>query len=240
MNWYDSDSDYETGLGNRGRANDSDEDDEPTLARQIRSAGPRNYLTALNRERYANIDRQNAEAEIYGQQNIGPYSMENFIVDVLELDMTSENARRAIQWEEAGEYIIDKAVQAININPNKKEIQFTPQDKSEYDKIKSIYDKLALDLNKMICSRLKLSPCPSNSKLIQVAQEMYPDIRFEDGMTFGYKLKVIEDYLLAKTKAEAKGGKKTRRRRSISKRRIITKKRIGTKRRIRKGKSKRI
>ena len=234
MDWYDSDSDDERVLmnnrGNRGNSDsdeepylpldnrgwgnsDSDEDEEPTLARQIQQAGPHRYLTAQTRERFANIDRQNADAEIYGQQDTGLYSMENFITEVLELDMTSEDAIRAIQWDEATEYIIDKAVEAININPNKKGIKFTPQDNTEYDKIKTIYDKLALDLNKMICERLKLSPCPnnSNSKLIQVVQEMYPDIRFEDGMTFGYKLKVIEDYLSTKTTAEAKGRRRRRR-----------------------------
>jgi hypothetical protein len=239
MDWYDSDSDDERVLGRQQRQqgqqgqqrqqeqrnwgwgnSDSDEsDEEPTLRREIERAGPRRYLTAQTRERFANIDRQNADAEIYGQQNTGLYSMENFITEVLELDMTSEDAIRAIQWDEATEYIIDKAVESININPNKKGIKFTPQDKTEYDKIKTIYDKLALDLNKMICERLKLSPCPnnSNSKLIQAVQEMYPDIRFEDGMTFGYKLKVIEDYLSTKTKDHARG-RKTRRRTGTKKR----------------------
>lgn len=234
MDWSDSDSEDERVLmNNRGLYNsdsedervlerpigrernvwgNSDSDEEPpTLARQIQQAGPRRYLTAQTRQRYANIDRRNADAETYGQQNTGPYSMENFIIAVLELDMTTEDARRAIQWEEETEYIIDKAVEALNSGP-KKGIHFTPQDDTEYDKIKTIYDKLVLDLKKIICSRLNLSPCPSNNKIIQVAQEMYPDIHFEPGMTFGYKLKVIEDYLEAKTKADARGRRKTRRR----------------------------
>lgn len=197
---------------------DSDSDEEPpTLARQIQQAGPHRYLTAQTRQRYANIDRRNADAEIYGQQNTGLYSMENFITEVLELDMTTRDAMRAIQWEEETEYIIDKAVEAINSGP-KKEIQFTPQDDTEYDKIKTIYDKLVLHLKEMICPRLNLSPCPSNNKIIQVAQEMYPDIHFEPGMTFGYKLKAIEDYLEGKTKAEARGRRKTRRHTGTKKR----------------------
>jgi len=230
--WDDSDSSGdESVLVNR----------EPlTLAREIQRVGPRHYLTAQTRERFANIDRQTADAEIYGQQDTGPYSMENFIIAVLELDMNTEDARRAIQWDETAEYIIDKALEAININPNKKEIQFTPQDNSEYSKIKTIYDKLASDLRKMICLRLKLSPCPSNNKVIQMAQEMYPDIRFEDGMSFGYKLKAIEDYLSANTKAEAKGRrrKSTRRRSGSKKRRTVNRKRYVSRRRT--GNKKRI
>ena len=169
----------------------------------------------------------------YGSQNNGQYSMENFIVQVLELDMGSEYVRM-MDADERTDYIINKAVEAINIGP--KEIHFTPYEDNEYKKIKAIYDKLADDLKKMVCIHMGFSPCPFNSdKVIQEAVQRFPDIRFKPGMTFGYKLKAIENYLENKTKTETKGGRKTRRR-LMSKKKTKSRRKNITKSKGKKGK----
>jgi hypothetical protein len=146
--------------------------------------------------------------------------MENFIVEVLELDTSDEHVRSMINWGEAGQYIIDKAVETINSGG--KEIHFTPEEDTEYKKIKFIYDKLANDFKQMICRHLKLSPCPlSNDDVIAAALTKYPDISFANGMTVGYKLKTIQDYIENKIKSEAKGGR--RRKRGVSRKRSNSK-----------------
>jgi hypothetical protein len=143
--------------------------------------------------------------------------MENFIVEVLQLDTSDEHVRTMMNWGEAGQYIIDKAVETIN-SGDKDEIHFTPQEDTEYKKIKFIYDKLANDIKQMICRHLKLSPCPlSNDDVIAAALTKYPDISFANGMTVGYKLKTIQDYIENKIKSETKGGR--RRRRGVSRKR---------------------
>lgn len=187
-----------------------------TLLGQIRERG--NMSSALAQQR-ADYDERNSVMDnnaTYGRQSEGPYSMENFIIEVLELDTSDENVRSMINWGEAGQYIIDKAVETINSGGN--EIHFTPQEDTEYKKIKFIYDKLANDLKKMICRHLKLSPCPlSNDEVIAAALTKYPDISFANGMTIGYKLKTIQDYIENKMKSEAKGGR--RRRSNVSRKR---------------------
>lgn len=187
-----------------------------TLLGQIRERG--NMSSALAQQR-ADYDERNSVMDnnaTYGRQSEGPYSMENFIIEVLELDTSDENVRSMINWGEAGQYIIDKAVETINSGGN--EIHFTPQEDTEYKKIKFIYDKLANDLKKMICRHLKLSPCPlSNDEVIAAALTKYPEIRFEPGMTIGYKLKTIQDYIENKMKSEANGGR--RRRSNVSRKR---------------------
>ena len=197
------------------------------LLGQIRERG--NMSSALAQQ---SADRDERNSVIvnnvtYGRQSDGPYSMENFIVEVLELDTSDEHVRSMINWGEASQYIIDKAVETINSGGN--EIHFTPQEDTEYKKIKFIYDKLANDLKQMICRHLKLSPCPrSNDDVIAAALTKYPDIRFPNEMTIGYKLKKIQDYIESKMKSEAKGGR--RRRRSVSKKRSDSKKRSSGKR----------
>jgi hypothetical protein len=175
--------------------------------------------SALAQQR-ADYDERNSVMDnnaIYGRQSEGPYNMENFIIEVLELDTSDENVRSMINWGEAGQYIIDKAVETIN-SGDKDEIHFTPQEYTEYKKIKFIYDKLANDLKQMICKHLKLSPCPlSNDDVIAAALTKYPDISFANGMTVGYKLKTIQDYIENKIKSETKGGR--RRRRGVSRKR---------------------
>jgi len=195
-----------------------------TLLGQIRERG--NMSSALAQQR-ADYDERNYVMDnnaTYGRQSEGPYSMENFIIEVLELDTSDENVRSMINWGEAGQYIIDKAVETINSGGN--EIHFTPQEDTEYKKIKFIYDKLANDLKKMICRHLKLSPCPlSNDEVIAAALTKYPDISFANGMTIGYKLKTIQDYIENKMKSEAKGGR--RRRSNVSRKRSNSKKSRG-------------
>jgi len=196
---------------------------------EIREIGGMSELSNIMDLNERERESQRRDMNRYGSQNNGQYSMENFIVQVLELDMSSDNVR----WMDAGErtdYIIDKAVEAINSGP--KEIHFTPYENTEYKKIKAIYDKLADDLKKMICRRIGLSPCPRNSDdVITRAIQHFPDVsnRIRPGMTFGYKLKVIEDYLENKTRSEAKG-RKTRRR-VMSKKRPRGRPRVNTKRR---------
>jgi hypothetical protein len=186
------------------------------LLGEIRDRG--NMSSTLAQQR-ADYDERNSvifNNTIYGRQSDGPYSMENFIVEVLELDTSDERVRSMINWGEASQYIIDKAVETINSGG--KEIHFTPQENTEYKKIKFIYNKLANDIKQMICRHLKLSPCPSSDDdVITAALSKYPDIRFLNGMTIGFKLKTIEDYIENKMKSEAKGG--TRRRRSVSRKR---------------------
>ena len=202
------------------------------LLGQIRERG--NMSSALAQQS-ADRDERNAQMldnAIYGRQfsesyNMDPYTMENFIVEVLELDTSDERVRSMINWGEASQYIIDKAVETINSGGN--EIHFTPQEDTEYKKIKFIYDKLANDIKQMICMHLKLSPCSrSNDDVIAAALTKYPDIRFPNGMTIGYKLKTIQDYIENKMKSETKGGR--RRRRSVSKKRSDSKKRSSGKR----------
>ena len=201
-----------------------------TLLGQIRERG--NMSSALAQQR-ADYNERNSVIDnnaTYGRQSEGPYSMENFIIEVLELDTSDENVRSMINWGEAGQYIIDKAVETINSGGN--EIHFTPQEDTEYKKIKFIYDKLANDLKKMICRHLKLSPCPlSNDEVIATALTKYPDISFANGMTIGYKLKTIQDYIENKIKSEAKGGR--RRRSNVSKKRSDGKKSRGKRNRKR-------
>jgi hypothetical protein len=187
-----------------------------TLLGQIRERG--NMSSALAQQR-ADYDERNSVMDnnaTYGRQSEGPYSMENFIIEVLELDTSDENVRSMINWGEAGQYIINKAVETINSGGN--EIHFTPQEDTEYKKIKFIYDKLANDLKKMICRHLKLSPCPlSNDEVIAAALTKYPNISFANGMTIGYKLKTIQDYIENKMKSETNGGR--RRRSNVSRKR---------------------
>ena len=203
--------------------------ESPNLLEQIRNEGRLSGQYHMLNQQRRNEDDQESDMERYGSQNNGQYSMENFIVEVLELDMSDENTRSMMNWGEAGQVIIDKAVEAIN--SDKSEIHFTPRDDTEYKKIKLIYDKLASDIKKMICIRLGIKSCPHNSdEVIRIAHKKYPDIRFKSGMTFGYKLKAIEDYLEAKTTAEARGRKKTRRR-VMSKKRPRGRPRGKTKRR---------
>ena len=215
---FDDDDEYFNPNGRQG---------PQILLGQIRERG--NMSSALAQQ---SADRDERNSVIvnnvtYGRQSDGPYSMENFIVEVLELDTSDEHVRTMINWGEAGQYIIDKAVETINSGG--KEIHFTPEEDTEYKKIKFIYDKLANDLKQMICRHLKLSPCPrSNEDVIATALTKYPDIRFPNGMTIGYKLKTIEDYIENKMKSETKGGR--RRRHSVSSKRSDSKKRSGGKR----------
>jgi hypothetical protein len=187
-----------------------------TLLGQIRERG--NMSSALAQQR-ADYDERNSVMDnnaIYGRQSEGPYNMENFIIEVLELDTSDENVRSMINWGEASQYIIDKAVETINSGGN--EIHFTPQEDTEYKKIKLIYDKLANDLKQMICKHLKLSPCPlSNDDVIAAALTKYPDISFPNGMTIGFKLKTIQNYIENKMKSDAKGGRQ--RKRGVSRKR---------------------
>ncbi len=204
---FDDDDEYFNPNGRQG---------PQTLLGQIRERG--NMSSALAQQR-ADYDERNSvifNNTIYGRQSDGPYSMENFIVEVLELDTSDESVRSMINWGEASQYIIDKAVETINSGG--KEIHFTPQEDTEYKKIKFIYNKLANDIKQMICRHLKLSPCPrSDDDVIAAALSKYPDIRFPNGMTIGFKLKTIEDYIENKMKSEAKGGR--RRRRGVSRKR---------------------
>lgn len=204
---FDDDDEYFNPNGRQG---------PQILLGQIRERG--NMSSALAQQ---SADRDERNSVIvnnvtYGRQSDGPYSMENFIVEVLELDTSDEHVRTMINWGEASQYIIDKAVETINSGG--KEIHFTPEEDTEYKKIKFIYDKLANDIKQMICMHLKLSPCPrSNDDVIAAALTKYPDIRFPNGMTIGYKLKTIEDYIENKMKSKTKGGR--RRRHSVSKKR---------------------
>jgi hypothetical protein len=192
-----------------------------TLLGQIRERGNMSSALAQQRADYDEGNSQMLDNATYGRQSEGPYNMENFIIEVLQLDTSDENVRSMINWGEAGQYIIDKAVETIN-SGDKDEIHFTPQEDTEYKKIKLIYDKLANDIKQMICRHLKLSPCPlSNDDVIAAALTKYPDISFANGMTIGYKLKTIQDYIENKMKSEAKGGK--RRKRGISRKRSNSK-----------------
>jgi hypothetical protein len=204
---FDDDDEYFNPNGRQG---------PQTLLGQIRERGNMSSALAQQRADYDEENSQMLDNATYGRQSDGPYNMENFIIEVLELDMSDENVRSMINWGEAGQYIIDKAVETIN-SGDKDEIHFTPQEDTEYKKIKFIYDKLANDLKQMICKHLKLSPCPlSNDDVIAAALTKYPDISFANGMTVGYKLKTIQDYIENKIKSETKGG---RRRRGVSRKR---------------------
>lgn len=204
---FDDDDEYFNPNGRQG---------PQILLGEIRERG--NMSSALAQQR-ADYDERNSvifNNTIYGRQSDGPYSMENFIVEVLELDTSDESVRSMINWGEASQYIIDKAVETINSGG--KEIHFTPQEDTEYKKIQFIYNKLANDIKQMICRHLKLSPCPrSDDDVIAAALSKYPDIRFPNGMTIGFKLKTIEDYIENNMKSEAKGGR--RRRRGVSRKR---------------------
>jgi len=201
-----------------------DNQEPPNLLNQIREEGIARAQYNLFDADMRNDRLQVRDMERYGSQNNGQYNMENFIVAVLELNMRSQYVRMMDAGERT-DYIIDRAVEAIN-SGSKKEIHFTPQENTEYKKIKAIYDKLADDLKKMICRRIGLSPCPHNSDdVITKAIQKFPDISssIDRGMTFGFKLKAIEDYLERETKASAKGFRKTRRRQNRSKRRTGSK-----------------
>lgn len=197
---------------------------EPTdLLGQISTRGWAVFNANENQYEHRNRITPAEDITKYGYQRNGRYNMENFIAETLELDMSSQEVR----WmddEDRTNYIIEKAVETIN-SGRKKEIHFTPQENTDYKKIKLIYDKIASDLQKMICRRLKITPCPHKSdNVITAAQEKVPGIldllklltKYQPGMTFGYKLKAIEEYLENRTRSEAKG-KKTKRRRSLSK-----------------------
>jgi len=177
-----------------------------TLLDEIRGDGAISVQRNTNEHQNREIENQRRDMERYGSQN----SMENFIVEVLELDMNDENVRRMMEWGEATDYIINEAVKAINSGP-KKEIHFTPIENTEYKKIKAIYDKLADDLKQMVCRRMDLSRCRNSDEVITRAIQQFPEIsdRFRPGMTFGYKLKVIEEWF---SKANARGRKTKRRR----------------------------
>jgi hypothetical protein len=212
--------------------NDNDNEQPPNLLNQIREQGIASAQYNLFDDDMRNTRLEGRDMERYGSQNNGQYNMENFIVGVLELNMRSQYVRMMDAGERT-DYIIDKAVEAIN-SGSKKEIHFTPQENTEYKKIKAIYDKLADDLKKMICRRIGLSPCPHNSDdVITRAIQKFPDISrsINSGMTFGFKLKAIEDYLERETKTNAKGFRKTRRRQTRSKRRTGTKLRKSFRRR---------
>ncbi len=201
------------------------------LLGEIRGIGAMSELSNIQDYRHRERMSQRRDMDRYGSQNNGQYSMENFIVEVLELDMRSEYVRMMDAGERT-DYIIDKAVEAINSGP--KEIHFTPYEDTEYKKIKAIYDKLANDLKEMICRQIGLSPCPRNSDdVITRAIHKFPNIsnRIGRGMSFGFKLKVIEDYLEREAKSTAKGGRKTRRRHTRSKRRTGSKRRKSFRRR---------
>jgi len=212
--------------------NDNYNEQPPNLLNQIREQGIASAQYNLFDDDMRNSRLEGRNMETYGSQNNGQYNMENFIVGVLELNMRSQYVRMMDAGERT-DYIIDKAVEAIN-SGSKKEIHFTPQENTEYKKIKVIYDKLADDLKKMICRRIGLSPCPHNSDdVITRAIQKFPDISssIDSGMTFGFKLKAIEDYLERETKASAKGLRKTRRRQTISKKRTGSKLRKSFRRR---------
>ena len=219
---FDGDDEYFNPNGRQG---------PQILLGQIRERGNTSSALAQQRADYEERNAQILDNATYGRQfsesyNMDPYTMENFIVEVLELDTSDEHVRNMINWGEASQYIIDKAVETINSGGN--EIHFTPQEDTEYKKIKFIYDKLANDIKQMICRHLKLSPCPlSNDDVIAAAVTKYPDIRFPNGMTIGYKLKKIQDYIENKMKSETKGG---RRRRGISRKRTGGKRSSGGKR----------
>jgi hypothetical protein len=214
-----------------GEQEDIENFEAQDLLGEIRGIGAMSELSNVQDYRHRERMSQRRDMETYGSQNNGQYSMENFIVEVLELDMRSEYVRMMDAGERT-DYIIDKAVEAINSGP--KEIHFTPYEDTEYKKIKAIYDKLADDLKEMICRQIGLSPCPRNSDdVITRAIHKFPGIssRIGQGMSFGFKLKVIEDYLEREAKATAKGGRKTRRRHTRSKRRTGSKRRKSFRRR---------
>jgi hypothetical protein len=222
---YDNDNDNDN-------YNDNYNEEPPNLLNQIREQGIASAQYNLFDDDMRNTRLEGRNMERYGSQNNGQYNMENFIVGVLELNMRSQYVRMMDAGERT-DYIIDKAVEAIN-SGSKKEIHFTPQENTEYKKIKAIYDKLADDLKKMICRRIGLSPCPHNSDdVITRAIQKFPDISssINSGMTFGFKLKAIEDYLERETKTNAKGFRKTRRRQTRSKRRTGSKLRKSFRRR---------
>jgi len=222
MEHWDTNSDFEP---NHEEENQEQFQEPQNLLSQIRQEGDIYSQFARQNAQLRNMMSQQGDIERYGRQNNERYSMENFIVDVLDLDTNDENVRRMMEWGEATDYIINNALEVIN-SGDKKEIHFTPEDDTEYKKIKVIYDKLASDLQKMICRYLNLSPCPSYPRqtddVISSALQRYPKIELaiSRDMPFGYKLKVIADYLEDKVKTEAKGkgGRKTKRRRAISKR----------------------
>jgi hypothetical protein len=214
---FDDDDEYFNPNGRQG---------PQILLGQIRERGNMTSALAQQRADYDETNSQILNNATYGRQSDGPYNMENFIVEVLQLDTSDEHVRTMMNWGEAGQYIIDKAVETIN-SGDKDEIHFTPQEDTEYKKIKLIYDKLANDLKQMICRHLKLSPCPlSNDDVIAAAVTKYPDISFANGMTVGYKLKTIQDYIENKIKSETKGG----RRRGVSRKRRGGKRSSGGKR----------
>lgn len=209
-----------------------DEHEPATLLGEIRTMGDMSSRQHVNDDQYRDRENRRRDMERYGSQNNGQYSMENFIVQLLELKMDSEYVRM-MDAGEITDYIIDKAVETINSGP-KKEIHFTPDEDTEYKKIKAIYNKLADDLKKMVCKRMGLSHCPHNSdRVIEKSITEFPGVsnRIRPGMTFGFKLKAIEEYFSEETKALAKGGK-TRRRHGVSKKKKSAKGRKTRRRRV--------
>ena len=204
-----------------------DEHEPATLLGEIRTMGDMSSRQHVNDDQYRDRENRRRDMERYGSQNNGQYNMENFIVQLLELKMDSEYVRMMDAGERT-DYIIDKAVETINSGP-KKEIHFTPDEDTEYKKIKAIYNKLADDLKKRVCKRMGLSHCPHNSdRVIEKSITEFPGLsnRIRPGMTFGFKLKAIEEYFSEETKTLAKGGKP---RRGVSKKKKSGKRRTSGK-----------
>ena len=184
----------------------------PTLLEEIRTMG--NMSTRQNEADFQHREMENRriDEQTRGRQNNGMYTMERFIIDVLEIpreEYTDLNAT------ERTEFIIDFAVEAIN-SGTKKEIHFTPVQNTDYKKIKLIYDKLVDDLKNMLCVRMGLSPCPRNANdVIKEAKKMnvYPRSIISD-TPVGYRLLYIDNEFSKKTMAttKPKGGRKTKRR----------------------------
>lgn len=184
----------------------------PTLHEEIRAMGNMSTLQNENDLRHRERENQRIDAQTYGVQNNGMYTMEGFIIDVLEIP---REELIGLTSTERTEFIIDFAVNAINSGP-KKEIHFTPIQNTDYKKIKLIYDKLVDDLRKMLCLHMGLSPCPRDvngviseaTKIIGTPRSIVRDT------PIGYRLLYIERALSERAKAsvKTKGGRKTKRR----------------------------
>jgi hypothetical protein len=235
-----ADFDYDDQYNIPGDEHENADDEPATLHGEIKARGDMSSRQHVNDYEYSEMENKRRDMERYGSQNNGQYNMENFIVQVLELKMDSEYVRMMDAGERT-DYIIDKAVETINSGPTK-EIHFTPDEDTEYKKIKAIYNKLADDLKKMVCKRMGLSHCPHNSdRVIEKSITEFPGVsnRIRPGMTFGFKLKAIEDYFSEETKALAKG-RKTRRRRDVSKKKKSGKRRTSGKTKRRRTRSKKM
>lgn len=191
----------------------------PALHEQIRTMG--SMSTRQNQAVFEHRESENQRRNVqtYGVQNNGMYTMEGFIIDVLEIPREELIGFTAT---ERTEYIIDFAVEAIN-SGQKKEIHFTPHENTDYKKIKLIYDKLVDDLKKMLCVRMGLEKCPRNvNDVIKAAIKIVGNPRSIISDTpIGYRLLYIERAFSDKAKAsvKAKGGRKTKRRSNTKSRR---------------------